>query len=68
MHQPRDLAPDDAEPSITEMLRLIAEAQVAVRTLTELVPDPQAVEGLSRYVREALTTVAAGLTRLQSRS
>jgi hypothetical protein len=68
MHQPRTRPEDEAAPTITEMLELIAEAQVAVRTLAELVPDPQAVAGLTQYVREALETVAEGLTRLQSRS
>jgi hypothetical protein len=68
MQQPRIVSDDEAEaaPTIPEMLSLIAEVKVAVRILSELVPNPQAVEGLSGYVRDALDTVAEGLAGMQS--
>jgi hypothetical protein len=68
MYQPRSVSEDEEAPTITDMLMLIAEVKVAVRTLSELVPNPQAVEGLSQYVRDALDTIAEGLAKRQSRS
>jgi hypothetical protein len=47
------------------MLMLIAESKVALRSLAEIVPDPDAVEGLIQYVRDALETIAAGLAQLK---
>jgi hypothetical protein len=55
---------DNATPDIRHMLLLIDEVKVAVRSLSEMVPDPQAVEGLNQYVRESLDTIADELALL----
>jgi hypothetical protein len=51
-------------PDILYLLELIQESKVALRSLAAMVPDPDAVEGLYDYVRDALETIDAGLALL----
>ncbi len=62
-----DSKAEDSAPDIHHMFMLIAEAKVALRSLSEIVPNPEAVEGLIHYVRDALDTVADGLALLTPR-
>ncbi len=62
MIQRLKIVPKDAPaPDIHHMLMLIAEAKVALSSLTELMPNPEAVRGLTDFIRDALDTLAAGL-------
>ena len=56
-------AKDKSTPDIYHMLMLIEEAKVALRSICELVPDPQAIDGLIQYVRDVLNTIARELER-----
>ncbi len=56
---------EDSAPDIHHMLMLIAEAKVALRSLSEMMPNPEAVEGLIAYVHDALDTIAGELTTLK---